>query len=79
VYQVHLALYQKLKLMFNDANKPLNTVVVNIFSHAEELNIIFGYHSKLSNQWIKNYIESWRNNTQEQIEIKVSDLIATRN
>lgn len=62
----------------HNPDKIPSSAIVNVFSHNKNLNIILGSCVHLPNAWITNYFNSWDNLPQQEVELKISDLIATR-
>lgn len=58
--------------------KVLDGVFFNIIPQAESLEIIIGYHNNHQNKDLVQYVNSWAGLTFEQLQIKLTDLFATR-
>jgi hypothetical protein len=58
--------------------KPLNCIFINLIPQKENLYLIIGFHNEYKDDWIVNYVNSWKNLDKENLEKKITDLIATR-
>lgn len=53
-------------------------IFVSIIPQKESLEIIIGYHNNHTNADLCNYVNSWRNLTTEQLQVKLTDLFTAR-
>ncbi|RYJ52523.1 hypothetical protein DR871_000265 [Flavobacterium petrolei] len=67
----------KLEVLMNSANI-LNYIFINLIPQNNKLTLIIGYHKLKKDEWIMNYITSWKNINQKEFEIKLNDLLATK-
>jgi hypothetical protein len=55
-----------------------NTFFINVIPQLDHLYIIIGYHKNYVNDWIINYIESWKTEDEVTQQINLTELLATR-
>ncbi len=53
-------------------------VFINLIPYQDKLYIVIAYHKLYSNEWIENFIKSWKGLSQKGLEEKISELLATR-
>jgi len=61
-----------------DQNHPLNAVFIHVIPYNNILHVIVGYHNDCVDEWITNYLDSWRNLETRDLENKLTNLFATR-
>lgn len=58
--------------------KTLNYIFINLIPQYNKLSLIIGYHRDKCDSWIIDYINSWKNISQKEFELKLTDLLATK-
>lgn len=58
--------------------EPFKAIFISIFPKEDTTVIICGYHNSSSSSWITDFINSWKNLTQEQIRKRISEILITR-
>lgn len=66
------------ELNIDSTQEELENIFIHIIPREDETILLVGYHKEFSNLWTKNYVESWGNLSQENFEIKISELLMTR-
>ena len=61
-----------------EQEEPLNVVFIHIIPYNDKLHILVGYNTNFTSDWIEKYVAEWDNLTQVELEIKLTDLFATR-
>jgi hypothetical protein len=56
----------------------LNYIFINLIPQKDKLTLIIGYHRLKSDDWILEYISSWKKLSKLQFEEKLTDLFATK-
>lgn len=56
----------------------LNYLFINLIPQEDKISLIIGYHKSKSDKWILEYISSWKNLSQLDFELKLTDLFATK-
>lgn len=57
---------------------PFKNIFFSSIPYKNNLFIILGYHKTHVNKWMENYIDEWKNLNKMQLELKLSDLVASR-
>ncbi|CAL2085845.1 conserved hypothetical protein [Tenacibaculum sp. 190524A05c] len=64
--------------VLKDSEKILNYIFINLIPQEDKLTLIIGYHKLKTNNWIKEYITSWKGLSDIEFEKKLTDLFATK-
>ncbi|MCD8435965.1 hypothetical protein G1K37_11645 [Tenacibaculum dicentrarchi] len=64
--------------VLKDSEKILNYILINLIPQKDKTTLIIGYHKAKSNNWIVEYISSWKNLTKLDLENRLTDLFATK-
>jgi hypothetical protein len=64
--------------VLKNSNNILNYIFINLIPNNNKLTLLIGYHKLKTDDWIINYIESWKNITQKEFKRKLTDLLATK-
>lgn len=64
--------------VLQNAGNILNYIFINLIPHNGKLTLLIGYHKLKTDDWITNYISSWKNISQKVFENKLTDLLATK-
>ena len=58
--------------------KVLDAFLINIIPRKDSLEILIGYHNNHANADLRKYVDSWKELSFEQLQIKLSDLLTRR-
>lgn len=61
-----------------DKEKVLNYIFINLIPQEDKLSLIIGYHKLKTNNWIEEYIASWKNLSEIDFKNKLTDLFTTK-
>lgn len=64
--------------VLKNREKILNYIFINLIPQEDKLTLIIGYHRQKSDNWILEYISSWKDLSQSEFEYKLTDLLATK-
>ncbi|MGY5351070.1 hypothetical protein ACXGQW_00615 [Wenyingzhuangia sp. IMCC45533] len=64
--------------VLKDSEKVLNYIFINLIPQEDKLTLIIGYHKSKADNWIKEYITSWKKLSGVDFEKKLTDLFATK-
>ncbi len=57
---------------------PLKTVFINVIPQEDKLNVIVGYHKNYCNDWIIEYVKSWKDLDKIGLQNNLTDLIGAK-
>jgi hypothetical protein len=66
-----------LEVLKNNENV-LNYIFINLIPQEDKLTLIIGYHNSKSDDWILEYISSWKKLSTLELELKLTDLFSTK-
>lgn len=69
--------FHTLEFLMN-SKEPLNYIFINLIPQNDKLSLIIGYHKNFMDNWIFEYINSWKNIDDKVFRKKITDLLATK-